>query len=192
MVGNRKGKRRKKLSSGISTSDYIAVDNSMEASGEQKSSGKSQSKRKNVVSISGDGSPDLHVRVLKGKAICAPEDHISDTTVGAQRHNEEAGTLRMMDERRRPNRGFSLAKKNHEKKGSPTRTSVTISETLSRNSNRLFLQCNSLNATKKIWEFGKELGVTYEGDKEAIIQKFVEMEDGDKLGFSSCGVREGY
>lgn len=69
----------------------------------------------------------------------------------------------------------------------PEISGASNSESLSRNSSRILLQCNYLNTGRKIWDLGKELGVTFEGDEEAIIQKFVEMEKRDRAGFSSVG-----
>lgn len=64
-----------------------------------------------MVSLSGEGSLDQHTRALKSKAVCAPEYQFYDPVVGVQRRGEQAGSLRLMEERGHPNRGFSLRKK---------------------------------------------------------------------------------
>lgn len=68
---------------------------------------------------------------------------------------------------------------------------MSFSEASFGGKKRVLLHCNSLSNARKIWELGKKLGVSYEGDENEILGKFVELESRDRAAFASGGDKAG-
>lgn len=66
-----------------------------------------------------------------------------------------------------------------------------ISDSAILNCNRLVIEKNNFESAKKIWELGKEIGITYGGNENELIAKLVEMETRDKASLLPGGVNGG-
>ncbi|KAK7364555.1 hypothetical protein VNO80_13292 [Phaseolus coccineus] len=118
--------------------------------------------------------------ILKRKLFATPEDENSgscDEVDGERRFFKGESSKMQVMLRAMSNSGNS-------------RQSITDSNIL--NCNRLFWSKQDLSTPLRIWELGKELGVTYEGEQEMIIQELEEMKVRDrKLKSGPRGV-QGY
>ncbi|GKU91868.1 hypothetical protein SLEP1_g5682 [Rubroshorea leprosula] len=57
---------------------------------------------------------------------------------------------------------------------------ISIADSDIKNRNRSLLGCHRSKEAEKIWEFGKKIGVTADGNEVEIAQKIEEMEDKDR------------
>lgn len=69
---------------------------------------------------------------------------------------------------------------------------MSIPDNSIKNCNRLILESLSMDSARKCWELGKMVGVNYEGNEEAVIQKILEMEERDRKIISIKGADKSY
>lgn len=71
-------------------------------------------------------------------------------------------------------------------------SSMSFSDSAIHKCNRIIIDKSTKEEAEKLRNIGSELSVSFEGNEEGIIEKFVEMEARDKAGISPTRVKEGY